>query len=83
MKTGLDISGRDDIIRRILRYFEYHPLQSEDRDFVMDFIGHDKKRRDSGLRFSLLRSPGDAIPGVHCEPVEIIESIDFYRALEQ
>jgi hypothetical protein len=49
----------------------------------MDFIGHDKKRRDSGLRFSLLRSPGDAIPGVHCEPVEIIESIDFYRALEQ
>jgi 3-dehydroquinate synthase len=83
MKTGLDISGRDDIIRRILRYFEYHPLQSEDRDFVMDFIGHDKKRRDSGLRFSLLRSPGDAIPGVHCEPVEIIESIDYYRALEQ
>jgi len=83
LKTGMDPKERDAIINTILPDYEYYPLHGEDPDFMMDFIFHDKKRRGSGSRFSLLRSPGDAIPGVICEPGEIIESIDFYRTLER
>jgi 3-dehydroquinate synthase len=83
IKTGLDAKDRDAIIRMIFPDFEYYPLQREDIDFMMDFIGHDKKRRSSGLRFSLLQSPGSAISGVHCGPLEIMESIDFYLTLER
>jgi hypothetical protein len=50
---------------------------------MMEFIGHDKKRRSSKVCFSLLSSPGKAISGEPCEPFEIIESIDFYRTLER
>jgi len=83
LKTGLDTKVRDDIVHRILPDYKYYPLHREDQDFLMEFIGHDKKRRSSGLHFSLLRSPGKAIPGEPCELSEIIESIDFYRTLER
>ncbi len=83
LKTGLDIKDQEVITRMIFPDFEYYPLQAKDVDFMVDFIGHDKKRRGSGLRFSLLRSPGNAIPGVTCDPGEILESIDFYRSLER
>jgi 3-dehydroquinate synthase len=83
IKTGLKKKDRDAIIQRILPDYEYYPLTSEDVDLMMDFIGHDKKRRDQGLRFSLLRSPGNAISGISCEPGEIIASLDFYRTLER
>jgi len=83
VKTGFDTKDRDAIIRMIFPDYEYYPVHREDLDFMMDFIGHDKKRAGSGSRFSLLRSPGNAISGVPCEPGEIIESIDFYRTLER
>ena len=82
-KSGLDSGDRDAIIRMIFPDYEYYPLQSKDLDFMMGFIEHDKKRRGLGGRFSLLRSPGNAISGELCEPGEIIESIDFYRTLER
>ncbi|HZX62548.1 MAG TPA: 3-dehydroquinate synthase [Bacteroidales bacterium] len=83
VKTGFDTKDRDAIIRMIFPDYEYYPVHREDLDFMMDFIGHDKKRTGSGSRFSLLRSLGNAISGVPCEPGEIIESIDFYRTLER
>jgi 3-dehydroquinate synthase len=83
LKTGLDKQDRDAIIQRIFPDYRYYPVRREDIDFMMDFMDHDKKRRNSGLRFSLLKSPGNAVPGITCEPVEIIESIDFYRTLER
>ncbi|MCX6248097.1 MAG: 3-dehydroquinate synthase [Bacteroidetes bacterium] len=82
LKTGLDRKLRDDIIRMIFPEYSYFPLQKEDRDFMMDFMGHDKKRRGSGIRFTLLREPGTAIPGVTCSPEEIASSFDFYSTLE-
>jgi 3-dehydroquinate synthase len=82
-KTGLELRDRDAIVQMILLKYKYYPLNNEDVDFIMEFIGHDKKRRASGTRFSLLRSPGTAIPGEHCDPSEIIEAIDFYRSLER
>ena len=82
LKTGLDTKEKEAIVRMIFPDYEYYPLHNEDIDFMMDFIGHDKKRRGSGLRFSLLRSPGNSTSGVICETGEILESIDFYRALE-
>jgi 3-dehydroquinate synthase len=83
MKSGLDSGDRDAIIRMIFPDYEYYPLHRKDLDFMMEFIEYDKKRRSSGACFSLLRSPGNAISGERCEPGEIIESIDFYRALER
>lgn len=83
IKTGLEQKERDAIIHMILTNFEYYLLHTEDVDFVEKFIAHDKKRRGSETRFSLLKSPGNSIPGELCEPDEIIQSIDFYRTLER
>jgi 3-dehydroquinate synthase len=83
IKSGLDSGDRDAIIRMIFPDYEYYPLHKEDLDFMMEFIGHDKKRKGSGACFSLLKSPGNAISGEPCDPGEIIESIDFYRTLER
>jgi 3-dehydroquinate synthase len=82
-KTGLDVKDRDDIVRMIFPDYKYYPLQTEDIEFMMDFIGHDKKRRGPGSRFSLLQSPGKSISGVPCGSQEVIESIDFYRTFER
>jgi 3-dehydroquinate synthase len=83
IKTGLELKERDAIIHIILPNFEYYPLHNEDLDFIMKFIVHDKKRRGSDARFSLLQSPGNSIPGEYCELDEIIQSINFYRTLER
>jgi len=83
VKTGLDPKDRDAIIQRIFPDYKYYPLQMGDLDFMMEFIGHDKKRIGPGSRFSLLKSPGNAISGITCHPGEIIESINFYRTLER
>ncbi len=83
IKTGLEIEERDAIIHMIFSNYEYFPLHNEDLDFIMKFIDHDKKRRGSEARFSLLKSIGNPIPGVLCEPDEITQSIDFYRTLER
>jgi len=82
-KSGLDPGDRDAVIRMIFPDYDYYPLSSKDLDFMMEFIGYDKKRKGSEACFSLLRSPGNAISGVRCKPDEIIESIDFYRTLER
>ena len=82
IKTGLDTMEKEAIVRMILPDYEYYPLLNEDIDFMIDFIGHDKKRRGLDLRFSLLQSPGSSISGVTCETGEILDTIDFYRALE-
>ena len=47
---------------------------------LLDMI---KKEELQVTRFSLLKSPGNAILGIVCESAEIIESIDFYRSLER
>lgn len=83
IKTGLQLKDRDAIVKLILKNYKYYPLNNEEIDFIMEFIGHDKKRRASVTRFSLLKSPGIAIPGIVCESAEIIEAIDFYRSLER
>jgi 3-dehydroquinate synthase len=83
IKTELELEQRDAIIHMIFPNYEYYPLHNDDLDFMMKFVVHDKKRRGSGTRFSLLKSIGNAIPGVLCEPDEVIKSIDFYRTLER
>jgi len=81
-KAGLDTQDRDAIVKSILKEYEYYPLQLEDIKLMMDFMGRDKKRQATGLRFSLISSPGKAIIGHCCDTLEIIESIDFYRTFE-
>ena len=81
IKSGLDIGDRDSIIEIVLTHFKYFPLQDKDVDLMMNFMAYDKKRRNSGLRLSLLKSPGNAVPGIICTPEEILESINFYRSL--
>jgi 3-dehydroquinate synthase len=82
LKTGLDRKRRDDIIRMIFPGYAFFALQNDDRDFTMECMGHDKKRRGPGLRFTLIREPGTAIPGVTCSIEEIASSFDFYCTLE-
>jgi 3-dehydroquinate synthase len=82
IKTGLELEQRDAIIHIISSNYEYYPLHNEDINFIMEFIVHDKKRRGSGAHFSLLKSPGNPIPGELCEPEKIIKAIDFYRTIE-
>jgi 3-dehydroquinate synthase len=81
IKSGLDIGDRDSIIDIVLTHFKYFPLQDKDVDLMMNFMAYDKKRRKSGLRLSLLQSPGNAVPGIICTPEEILESINFYRSI--
>jgi 3-dehydroquinate synthase len=81
IKTGLELGERDTISHMISSNYEYYPIHNEDINFIMEFIVHDKKRRGSGTRISLLKSPGNSIPGELCEPEEIISSIDFYRTI--
>jgi 3-dehydroquinate synthase len=83
IKTGLELEKRDDIIHIVLPNYEYYHLNTEDLDLIMKLIVHDKKRRGSEARFSLLKSIGNSIPGEHCEPDEIVQSIAFYRTLER
>jgi len=51
LKTGLDTKVRDDIVHRILPDYKYYPLHREDQDFLMEFIGHDKKEEVQGCIF--------------------------------
>ena len=82
-KSGLAVQDKDAIVDMIFPLYEYYPVTGNQADKMLDFIGHDKKRRDSGNRFSLLRTPGHAVTGITCEPGEISASVDFYRTLER
>jgi len=79
LKAGMKKIDQESIINMILTNYEYYPLSIMDSDFIMEFIDHDKKRRSTGARFSLLNAPGNAVYGIPCTPSEIIKSIDFYR----
>jgi 3-dehydroquinate synthase len=83
MKTGLTDNDLQAIVRMILSGFDYYPLSDDDVHFLFTSIGHDKKRSGGDSRFSLLKFPGEAIPGVTCTPEEILDSIRFYRKFER
>jgi 3-dehydroquinate synthase len=80
-KTGFEAGDRDVLTRMILSRFKYFPIQKKDADLMMDTMVHDKKRRESESRFTLLKEPGNAIPGIVCNPDEIVESLEYYKTL--
>lgn len=82
-KSGLTAPDMDSIVELILDLYEFYPLSGRQAESMLKFIGYDKKRRNSGIRFSLLNSPGHAVTGITCEPDEISASLDFYRSLEK
>jgi 3-dehydroquinate synthase len=83
LKAGFEQNIQNELERMIFPDYEYYPIKNEDVDFIMDTLVHDKKRKDSVNRFTLVKSPGNAIPGVECTPAEIKESMEHYRTLNK
>jgi 3-dehydroquinate synthase len=83
MKTGFAAKDRDLLTSMIFPFYEYYPVLREDVGFIMDTMIHDKKRRDSCYRFTLLRGPGNAIPGITCNFSEIEDSLSFYQNIKR
>ena len=82
-KTRFGQKNQDDLVRMIITDYEYYPLKNQDIDTIMDILIHDKKRKNSVNRFTLIKEPGNAMPGVECSPAEIRESLGYYLAFNK
>lgn len=80
-KAGLMKTELDEISTYILSAFEEYPLRSENFDFILDVMKHDKKNTGDKFNFTLLTSIGDALINQDIGINLIMESLHYYQNL--
>ncbi|MCK9202942.1 MAG: 3-dehydroquinate synthase [Bacteroidales bacterium] len=76
-KTGLPVSERDGIVKYIRHGYGPVPPDYDPADLI-ERMGHDKKFRESRIRFTLLEKLGSPKINVVCNPDEINAALKFY-----
>jgi 3-dehydroquinate synthase len=77
--TGLAESDLEQITRWIAENFELPVIPDRDLDRLPELLQKDKKRSGDRLNFTLIESPGKAVPDQHCDGGLIEESFTYYR----
>lgn len=81
LKTGLDPSEGDKIIRYLQAGYGKFSTGTTEVERLLQIVSHDKKRRNGAIEFTLLTRPGKARIQVPCREEEIVQAIRFYQDL--
>jgi len=77
--AGLSMEQFEDITRYVSQNFDHYPFRSENFDFVLDSIRHDKKNSGNNVNFTLLTSIGNSLINQVIEINIIRESLIYYH----
>lgn len=79
--TGLPKDQFDDIVSYVSANFNHYPFHTNNFDFVLDHIRHDKKNQGENINFTLLTSIGNSLINQVVDVNIIRESLIFYHNL--
>ena len=77
--AGLSMEQFEDITRYISENFDHYPFRTENFDFVLDSIRHDKKNTGDNVNFTLLTTIGNSLINQLIEVNIIRESLIYYH----
>lgn len=71
----------DNIIDGLRKYYPYLDISDFSHEEILALLTNDKKNEDQNILFSLISGIGSCTFDQQCRPENILESLEFYRSL--